>query len=154
MDNPQNKSTAFKVIGALVVVGLAGFFGLKMRSDEAAPVTPDTNLPVNSGANEVTETKYRDGIYSADGAYVSPAGAERISITLTLKDDVITLIDFTGHAVHPTSKLMQGKFSEGFETLVSGKAIDEISLMVVNGSSLAPKGFMEALSKIKAEAEA
>jgi hypothetical protein len=47
---------------------------------------------------------------------------------------------------------MQGKFKEGFEEAVVGKPLDEIALTVVNGSSLTPKGFMDALTKVKLEA--
>ena len=49
---------------------------------------------------------------------------------------------------------MQGNFKAGFSELVVGKPVDQVSLSVVNGSSLTPKGFMDALAKIKAEAKA
>jgi hypothetical protein len=96
--------------------------------------------------------KYKDGTYSATGNYVSPNGPESIDITLVLKDDVIISTTFKSNATHAVSMKMQGLFSQGFNTLVVGKNIDEVSLTVVNGSSLTPKGFMDALSKIKLEA--
>ncbi|KXK09170.1 MAG: hypothetical protein UZ21_OP11001000228 [Microgenomates bacterium OLB22] len=49
---------------------------------------------------------------------------------------------------------MQGLFAEGYKTQVVGKSIDELKLDVVNGSSLTPKGFEDALQKIKTEAAA
>ena len=107
-----------------------------------------------STQNTVDSGGYKDGTYSATGNYTSPAGAEEVAITITLKDDVITAAEFDGKATHPTSRKMQDKFDAGFQEVVVGKAIDGLSLTVVNGSSLAPKGFMSALEKVKAEANA
>lgn len=101
-----------------------------------------------------SDSDYIDGEYVASGNYISPAGEEEVIVTLTLEDDVIVDAEFDGQAVHPTSRKMQGQFSEGFEAEVEGKSLDEIALTVVNGSSLTPKGFMDAVAKIKAEAEA
>lgn len=143
MEN-TNKSNAFKVIGAIVIVGLAAFFGLRMKDGDQTPLNNETATTVN---------KYEDGTYSAEGTYVSPAGVETVNVMLTLKDDVVTNAEFTGQAANPTSKLMQSKFDLGFEILVEGRALDAVSLTIVNGSSLAPKGFMDALAKIKLAAQ-
>jgi NifU-like protein involved in Fe-S cluster formation len=97
---------------------------------------------------------YKNGAYSADGTYRSPAGGESVSITLTLKDDVITDATFVGHTTSPKSERYQGLFADGFKEYVVGKSIDELSLTVVNGSSLTGAGFMDAVAKIKAEAKA
>ena len=97
---------------------------------------------------------YEDGTYAAAGNYRSPAGTEEVQVTLTLQNDIITAAIFKGMAVAPKSVTMQGKFAAGFEEAVVGKSIDELSLTVVNGSSLTPMGFMEAVAKIKAEAKA
>lgn len=98
------------------------------------------------------ESAYKNGTYSADGVYRSPAGAEEIHVTVTLKDDVVTAAQVEGTATHPKSKAMQEAFIAGFGAQVVGKSIDELSLGVVNGSSLTPKGFMDAVAKIKVEA--
>lgn len=98
------------------------------------------------------ESAYQDGTYSADGVYRSPAGAEEIHVTLTLNDDVVTAAQVEGSATNPKSKAMQAAFISGFGTQVVGKSIDDLSLGVVNGSSLTPKGFMDAVAKIKVEA--
>ncbi|PJE63660.1 hypothetical protein COU89_02130 [Candidatus Roizmanbacteria bacterium CG10_big_fil_rev_8_21_14_0_10_45_7] len=98
------------------------------------------------------KSKYADGQYTAIGNYISPAQREEIEITLTLKDGVVTDAAFTGKATHEKSMAMQRLFSEGYKEQVVGKPINEIALTVVNGSSLTPKGFMDALQKIKTEA--
>ncbi len=96
---------------------------------------------------------YQDGTYLATGVYRSPAGGEQVNISITLADDVVTDVSFTGDATHPKSMAMQKAFSEGFAQQVVGKSLDEVSVGVVNGSSLTGIGFMEAVAKIKAEAK-
>lgn len=93
-------------------------------------------------------------MYSADGNYQSPAGMETVHVALTLKDDVITDATFSGDGTNPRTKVMQGNFAAGFKEVVVGKPIDQLSVGVVNGSSLTGKGFMDAVAKIKAEAKA
>lgn len=127
-----------------------------MNSSSSAPAMMPASSAgmMQSSQAAATSQKYTDGTYAAVGSYVSPAGAEKVDITLTIKGDVITAATFKGEATHPTSKRMQDNFGAGYETLVVGKSVDSVSLSVVNGSSLAPKGFMDALAKIKAEASA
>ena len=99
------------------------------------------------------EQQYADGTYNATGHYVSPAGAESVDVTVTLEGGVVADAQFKGNATNPASVKNQGKFAAGFREQVVGKPIDQISLGVVNGSSLAPKGFMDALKQIKTEAQ-
>ena len=93
-----------------------------------------------------------DGTYSAIGDYVSPASDEKINVTITLKGGIITDAGFSGQTLNPTSRMMQSHFADGFKEQVVGKSIDSVSLIEVNGSSLVPKGFMDALEKIKLQA--
>lgn len=101
----------------------------------------------------VDETAYEDGTYNATGEYSSPAGDEEVLVTLTLENDVVVDVAFEGLASHPTSVKLQDMFAEEYEEEVVGKSIDEINLTVVNGSSLTPVGFMDALADIRAEAK-
>jgi uncharacterized protein with FMN-binding domain len=107
---------------------------------------------MSSESSSVMASKYADGSYSATGGYTSPGGAESVDVSLTLKDGVITVAAFKGNAQRPISVKMQGQFAAGFTEQVVGKSIDQLSLSVVNGSSLTPKGFMDAVTKIKLEA--
>ncbi len=97
---------------------------------------------------------YKDGTYAAGGVYRSPAGGESVQISLTLKGDVVTDVTFAGDATNPKSVAMQSAFSSGFKEQVVGKSLDDVSVGVVNGSSLTGTGFMDAVSKIKLEAKA
>lgn len=116
-----------------------------MMDTSSAMMDHDSSAMMNTSA-------YHDGTYSADGVYRSPAGGEDIQVTLTLKDDIVTDAQVVSMASNPKSKMMQQAFIDGYSTLVVGKPIDQLSLGVVNGSSLTPKGFMDAVTKIKVEA--
>ena len=152
-----------KTIGTLIVVALVGLGILKLRdngdsgtlvtSPSSSPSASPSTLPSPStSATPATQRKYRDGTYTAQGTYRSPAQQETIRIEITLKDDIITKATFFENPSNPTTARMQGQFEAGFTQFVVGKSIDAVNLTVVNGSSLTPKGFMDALAKIKAEA--
>lgn len=149
----------FKMFGALVAIIVAGFGFWKMKGGEPAlqpvdfttstpPITPDVT------SSSTTSHVYKDGTYTATGTYSSPAGTEHVEITLTIQNDTVATGSFVGKAQNPTSKKMQALFSEGFNSYVVGKKVDDITLKAVNGSSLTPKGFMDALTQIKVEAKA
>lgn len=126
-----------------------------VENDATVPPTPTTE---QAGAQPSADGislafGYKDGTYQATGKYASPAGMETVNISLTLTGDTVTAATFKGDATNPGSINWQGKFSEGFSQAVVGKDIDSLSLSIVNGSSLTPKGFADALVKIKAEAK-
>lgn len=137
--------------GAMDGASSSSMDAMMMQSSSAMMM----DMSSSSLAQAAMDGKYVGGAYAAVGNYTSPAGEEEVDITLTLDaDGVITDAEFNGHATHPASVKWQGNFALGFEEQVVGKSIDEVSLGVVNGSSLAPKGFMDALAKVKAEASA
>jgi uncharacterized protein with FMN-binding domain len=161
--SPENSAKkgsggAIKIIGAVVVIAVLAFlvweFGLKGSSEENAnqnmTVQP-TNPP--EATSIPTVGSYKDGTYEAIGEYTNPASREELNVTVTLKDGVITAASFTGTPDNATTTRMQTNFRNGFEEVVVGKSLDEVALTVVNGSSLTPKGFMDALNKVKAEAK-
>lgn len=154
-----------KIIAGIAVLAVAGFAFWKLESNDAMQESANQNATDTAGMMVETTTttstttvtttaKYKDGTYTKTGTYNSPAGSEQVEVTLTLKGDIVTDAVFVGKATNPGSKMAQSAFAAGFKTLVVGKNIDDIKLTVVNGSSLTPKGFMDALVKIQAEAKA
>ena len=124
--------------------------------DAEAPLTEETGEKTPTITNPVTNTnerKYKDGTYSATGNYISPAFREELGITLTIESDTVVAATFEGKASNSTSIKYQKNFKNGFDQYVIGKNIDSMKLQVVNGSSLTPKGFIDALKKIKKEAQ-
>lgn len=118
-----------------------------------APVTTTPGTPVVP-VTEAPKSGYKDGTYSSTGSYTSPGGAESVTVSLTLKNGIVTDSTVTGNAENPTSKQYQGMFVAGYKTFVTGKSIDAVSVSKVSGSSLTARGFNEALAKIKVEAKA
>ena len=162
------------VIAAIIPVAIVGSFVFSSTDNSAedlAPTagsgTPMVPSAIASGSETLvvpstittsttepaTESSmYANGTYTAEGAYTSPAGAESITVTLTLADDVVTAVSAEPHGVGP-SALWQGKCISGLQAAVVGKNINELNLTKVSGSSLTPIGFNAAVKTIKTQAE-
>lgn len=148
----MEQKNALKIIIGIVIVGLIVYFGLRFKGVET--VEAPRKIEEATSTAPTTRNKYEDGTYDALGSYTSPAGAEQVAVSVTLKNDIITSASFDGNSANPISQKLQGQFEAGFQAEVVGKSIDSVALTVVNGSSLTPKGFMDALAKIKVEAKA
>lgn len=171
MNNETRPTSKTPLIAAgvltLAVIGglIAWMFG-GSTTDTTEQTTTDTPANTQETGSESTSTEnsgtptrtntsgvaYKDGMFTDVGQYSSPAGTESVKVTLTIKNDVVTEAAFTGNAVNPTSKMLQQRFNDGYKAQVVGKKLDAISLGVVNGASLTPKGFMDAIAKIKVNA--
>ncbi len=152
-----------------MVVKTSEDMGLTQTDGQPVPITPPqvtpTELPAlpppppvmtipepSVGENPKDEVSmYKNGEYSADGSYTSPAGEDSIGVTLTLVDGVITAATVTPKAENPTSKKIQNNFAGAFQSSVIGKKIETVSLGKVAGSSLTPQGFNKALEVIKTQ---
>lgn len=150
---------------AVCAVTAAMWSGLAyMKQKEVAsgivPIAPSTSGSVPPPPAPPTEPPaavagtFKNGTYVVDGSYSSPAGQETVGITLILTDDVITAATAEVKTTNQVSKKFQGQFTAGFATQVIGKKLSEVTLEKVSGSSLTPKGFNDAVLKIKAEAKA
>lgn len=123
-----------------------------VEEPEDVPSSSSTTTPVKTEAVEESSV-YEDGSYTASGSYVSPGGPESIGVTLTIEDDIVTSVNIQKNATLDKSINFQGLFAAGISAQVVGKSLDEIGgYSSVNGSSLTPDGFDQALSLIKAEA--
>jgi len=145
------------VVGA----GCAPAPAANVSVDIESPVNvPPASAPTEAPDESATEpsatvpaNKYKNGSYDAEGYYRSPAGTEKVGVTLEVEDDTVVGVTFTAHATHPKSAAMQAAFKGGISAVVVGKSLDEIDVGVVSGSSLTGIGFDEAVAKIKLEAQ-
>lgn len=175
-NTPRSNKTAFIAIAGIVALGAlwVGFQYAKKNENQIMAVesqvmtqteaTKETTTPVTTStipvsAPKKTETPtealtkmYKDGTYTVDGKYNSPAGPETIGISLVIKDDVIVDATAVAHATNPKSKMMQEMFVAGFKAQVVGKKLSEVVLTKVSGSSLTPKGFNDAVTQIRIQA--
>jgi uncharacterized protein with FMN-binding domain len=123
------------------------------NTTEKAPASKTPTTPKEPAPAVVDNKKYKDGKYTAKGNYRTPAGNESVTITLTIKNDIITASDFSGTSLENTSQNYIDRFTQGYKKLVVGKSVDAVNLSVVSGSSLTPTGFMNALTNIKTQAK-
>ncbi len=144
-------------IGAGVLVVLAAIYGVftygKKEETPALNSGDNTDGETENTPAETESYMYKNGTYSAVGTYVSPAGPESIDVKVTITNDVITDATVVSKASNPTSVTVQGMFIGGYKPLVIGKKIDNVVLDKVAGSSLTPKGWNDAIIKIKAGAQ-
>jgi len=141
-----------KILTCLAIILATGTVVLLSRQENSLSTKrPERDEQVENNIT-INQSHYNNGTYQANGRYISPAGSEEVLITLTIEDDTITEASFEGLATHPTSRRLQDLFAEGFDNAVVGQNINQLNLTVVNGSSLTPRGFNEALEKIKTEA--
>ncbi len=152
----QNKYAISAFAGASLVGALAGCSSTVSASapDDATVSTPTPTATTPESAGTSGTSIYKDGVYTADGTYQSPAGEGRITVKVTLASDVVTAITVDGHATDPTAKAYQGDFDRGIAGKVVGKKIDALNVTNVSGSSLTSGGFDDALKKIEAAARA
>lgn len=131
-------SALLGVAGALLLAGCSGSTGAEQADPK--PTETDATAP------------YADGTYTAEGSYQTPETVETISVTMTLKDDIVTDVEIVGDPLAPESTRYQGQFISGIDEHVVGKSLDELDVDRVAGSSLTSGGFDQAVVLIKDEA--
>lgn len=114
---------------------------------EALPSTPPASI--SPTGTDRSASAYKDGVYTATGSYNTPGGTERIEITLTIANDIVTAAKAVSKAEARESKEFQAEFIAGFQQAVVGKPLAGLSLNRVSGSSLTPKGFNSAVTAIR-----
>ena len=169
MEQPGKKNTGV-IVGVvavvIIVVFLAGTAVSQQQnknnhtaeaSDNSTATRPATDTPAptsNTPASPVGTSTYKDGSYTAEGWYITPGNDGKISVRITLKNNVVMDSTVIGEATNPQSKEYQADFIGGYKAQVTGKAISTLKLGKVSGSSLTPNGFNAALETIKAQAKA
>lgn len=128
----------FGVAGALLLAGCSG------AAEADAP----------GGTSAGPDGPYADGTYTAEGSYRTPETVEKLSVTLTVADDVVTQVAVSGDPQAPETRNFQGQFIVGIADVVVGRPLEGLDVDRVAGSSLTSEGFDEAVGKIREEAAA
>ncbi|HEY0964439.1 MAG TPA: hypothetical protein VGE31_01445 [Candidatus Paceibacterota bacterium] len=159
---------------AIVIIVIAAVGFAFMQNKGAAPeVVIDTPTATTSDTTGTTDTMsatpdaatsapvatteandYKDGTYKTQVTYFTPNRDEYLlDVSLTIKDDVVTdskIIYSQGAEVDPNPQ----RFEKAYRTEIIGKDIDTLNLSRVGGASLTTAAFNNALTEIKADAEA
>ncbi|MFH0176487.1 hypothetical protein ACIA6D_29865 [Streptomyces cacaoi] len=143
-----NRKITTAVVGISVSAAIAGCASTDAEGT-SSPSTASSGV-APSGPSPEQGPAYTDGEYSADGWYGGKPSS--IGVAVTLEDDVITDVEVTPHATDVTSLSLQKRFAAAVPALVVGRDIDEVTLDRVAGNSGTPKGFNDALDRIKEKA--
>jgi uncharacterized protein with FMN-binding domain len=96
------------------------------------------------------DSTYADGVYADTGWYGGQPSS--IGVTVTLADGVVTALRVTPHATVPQSLELQRRFADAVPAVVVGKRLDEVNVGRLAGSSGTPRGFNDAIRKIREQA--
>ncbi|GAA5207851.1 FMN-binding protein [Microbacterium kyungheense] len=131
---------------------LAGCAPTASEAEEPSTGSSSTDDSTGDSSASTGTGTYADGTYTAEGSYPTPESVETISVTVTLKDDIVTDVEVTGNPQKRESEEYQGKFIGGIAAVVVGQDIDDLQVSRVAGSSLTSGGFNDAIETIKSEA--
>jgi len=158
LEMPQKQPSSQIGLIAFGTVAIAAVAFISYKS-MTKPEVSTMSGQANSGSSLETVTvkpvitNFKDGVYDVVGEYVSPGGPESINVKLTLKNNVITEAEVVPNATLENSVKFQGLFIDNYKEMVVGKSISDLKLDKIAGSSLTPKGFNDALEKIKSQAK-
>jgi uncharacterized protein with FMN-binding domain len=142
---------AVLLVTVLVVVGVKAFAPKKSTALNAGSGGTSSATPATTNAN----TTYKDGMYSAEGGYQSPGGAEAIKVRVAIKNNAVVDSTVTPSVTtDDEAQEFQSDFINGYKNLVVGKNVNDIHVSRVSGSSLTSEGFNNALEQIKNQAKA
>ncbi len=127
----------------LTMIPIALMITTHSESAAAVPV-------LATGQEQSQRSRYVDGVYTATGQYGSRPSF--ITVTVTLRNGVIADVQVRTHATVPRSLELQRRFAAAVPRVVIGKPIDEVRVGKLAGSSGTPRGFNDALAKIRQQA--
>lgn len=154
MTIPLRTKTALVTLAGIGLIGtLAGCSGAASADGTASSGSSSSASGSSSGSSTSANTTFKDGNYSEQGTYASPGGTELISVSLTLKSNVVTALSVKTVKADPTATQYEAMFEGGINKIVVGKNLNSLNVTRVSGSSLTSQGFDDALSKIKADAK-
>lgn len=152
----ETKSKGLIAIAAIIILAVGVLAYQKSRRPGITQNAPQNQMVFETPTTSkqiTSDQDYKNGVYTAEGNYISPGGDEQIVVKLTLNKGVVEDSQVESKAFKPNSKKFQGIFIENHRQFVIGKNIEVIKLDKVSGSSLTPKGFNDALKKIKGQAK-
>lgn len=151
---PTSVRKGSAIVGIAGLLVLAGCSGTADAEDTSNSGDTGTSTESTDTGSDAAAGAYTDGTYTADGSYQTPETVEKISVSLTLADGVVTEVEVTGDPQAPETTRYQSEFIDGISDEVVGKSIDDLNVSRVAGSSLTSGGFNDAVESIKEQAAA
>ncbi len=113
--------------------------------------TPLVSQPAITSSGE-SSTAYNNGSYTASQSYVIGRGTSTVSATVTVENDVITVVRFANIVGDPESREYIGAFEGAIQPKVVGKRLADVSVSRVGGASLTTNAFTQVITKIENQA--
>ena len=143
----MEKTTLRSLFLLMIITGSIFAFGA-CNTGGTVSVSPSGT---SSGVN--VATNYADGTYTKAGDYNSPSGPESITVTVTVKNNVVQDLSVAGGARSGASQRFMNLFIEGVNAEVVGQKLATVNVGVVNGASLTGIGFNQAIDQIRSVAQ-
>jgi uncharacterized protein with FMN-binding domain len=178
MDNTHQRQAKTKLIaGIITIMVIAGIVLIADHLKHANTTAAAASVPSgasgatstaadSAGTNTVTDpqsaqgssgsssTGIKDGTYTASADYYVPHGDESISVTLMVKDGVVSNAQIQNSEGDRDSANFQERFASAYTQYVVGQKLSSLNLSVISGASDTTDGFNDAVSKIRAQVQA
>lgn len=153
MNTLRSRTALVAFTGVSAVALLAGCSAAADGATDTSTNSGSSSADSGSGTTSSDTSTYKDGTYTENGTYSSPGGQETISVSLTLKSNVVTAVTVKTVKADATAASYEKLFIGGISAEVVGKKINTLSVSRVAGSSLTSQGFNSAVTAIKADAK-
>jgi hypothetical protein len=124
---------------------------VKSENTKVPEVEVATASVVETSAPTEHNSTYADGTYQTQNSYRTPEGTYQMNVALTVADDIVTLSTVTFDSKGAKSGYSK-RFNDSYSSYVVGKALGDINLSRMGGSSLTTKAFNTAIAAIKDQA--
>ena len=144
----MNKTTITVSVIAALAVGIAVIFFI--GDDDNLPASQQSYAVTNvTGSSTGVSTAAKTGEFTASVDYRVPAPElNKMSVTLTLENDVVKAVTVNNVANSPASKQYESHFLPAYQAEVIGKKLSDVSLSRVGGASLTSSAFNAAVKAI------
>ena len=141
------------IVSAVFVIIISIVIGTKLSSTtpSVGQTQQETTQPTDEMTAEIPEIWKKEGnTYTTEVTYLTPAGQEKHTLTITVVENMITEFAMTVQTTDPVSKKYQTDFTKSINELIATQPITQIAnLDAVAGASLTTKAFTDALSQLK-----
>ena len=120
----------------------------------STPTSASTPAPTPTPKPVVASSPYRDGNYTVQKQYSVPHSFESITVTLTVKNGVVTGSQIQNSENEPESANFQEGFAADYQSQVVGRSLSSLSLAGVAGASDTTRAFNQAVASIRTQAQA
>lgn len=120
---------------------------------ETAPITPTPVVTPTPAVPAAPANDFKDGVYTSHITYRTPEGTYAMDVTLTIANDKVVTSDISYDSKTARDSYTK-RFDSSYESYVTGKNLDGVTLSRVGGASLTTTAFNKAVADIKTKASA